>query len=149
MMHSKSLNCMKAAAIGLALSLAGATGATASCVDAGDGPKRAPFEIVKAAVLNGNFESAAGQIDLGGNRENNIQASLSRLSRLGITAFSECILLRRKHHSENFTSEIVYYSDGAQNEYWLLISGVQVNGETRLIDVVLSNDYKRFREWLQ
>ncbi|MEX0287351.1 MAG: hypothetical protein AB3N23_22315 [Paracoccaceae bacterium] len=123
--------------------------AFAACVDGADGPQRAPFEILKASVLNGDFESAASQIDLGGNRENEIVAALSRLGRAGVTSFEHCILLRRQMHSPNFTSEIVYYTDGADREYWLLISGVQIDGETRLIDVQLSESYKRFREWLQ
>ncbi len=123
--------------------------AFAACVDGAEGPQRAPFEILKAAVLNGDFDSAAAQIDLGGNRENEVVAALARLSRAGVSTFDHCILLTRRQHSPNFTTEIVYYSDGADTEYWLLLSGVQIDGKTRLIDVQLSNSYKKFREWLQ
>ncbi len=125
------------------------TPAFAACVDGAEGPQRAPFEILKAAVLTGDFTAAAGQIDLAGNRENEVIAALSRLGRAGVSSFKHCILLTRQVHSPNFTSEIVYYSDGADTEYWLLLSGVLIEGETRLIDVQLSNSYKRFREWLQ
>lgn len=123
--------------------------AYAACVDGAEGPQRAPFEILKASVLNGDFESAARQVDLGGNRENEVIAALSRLSRAGVQSFRHCILLERRVHSPNYTTEIVYYSDGADTEYWLLLSGVQIDGETRLIDVQLSDSYKRFRDWLQ
>ncbi len=134
-------------AIALSAGLAGP--GLASCVDGADGPQRAPFEILKVAVLNGDFQSAAAQVDLGGNRGNAVVTTLSRLSRMGIDKFEHCILLERRMHSPNFTTEIVYYSDGGDNEFWLLMSGVQIRGETRLVDVQLSDSYSRFREWLQ
>lgn len=122
--------------------------AAAACIDGVDGPKRAPFEIVKAAILEVNFEEAAEQIDLGGKRSNNLVAGLTKLSRAGLTSFKHCILLSRHEHSPNYMTEIVYYSDGDEIEYWLMLAGIQIDGETKLIDIVFSNDRKKFRDWL-
>ena len=142
-LRAKSVAMVTAAMFGLAGPLA------AACVDGVDGPKRAPFEIFKAAILEGNFDDAASQINLGGKRKRNIQASMSKLEKTGLGAFETCILVRRTEHSPNFMSEIVYFSDNGTLEYWLLLSGIQIDGETQLIDVVFTNDYKRFRGWLQ
>jgi len=134
----------------LALILSGAASAAqAVCVDGGNEPKLAPFELLKGALLRTDFEAAAQQIDLGGNREDEVRASLARLARQQIQPFTQCVLLARRQHSPQYTTEIVYYTDGDAQEYWLLVSGIQTGGATQLMDVQFSNSFKRFREWLE
>lgn len=123
--------------------------AQAACVDEGDAPRLAPFELLKNALLKADFEAAAAQIDLGGSRENDIRAGLSRISRQGVQPFTFCVLLARREHSPQYVTEIVYYTDGDAQEYWLMVSGILMGGDVRLIDVQFSNDFKRFREWLE
>ena len=127
----------------------GATTAHAVCTDGEDGARLASFELLKGAVLKADFSGAAQQIDLGGNRENNIVAALSRLSRQDVQPFRECVLLSRRTHSPQYVTEIVYFTDGAAQEYWLMVSGITTGGEVRLMDVQFSNDFSRFREWLE
>lgn len=134
----------------LALVLAGAAGtAQAACVDASEGPRLAAFELIKTALLKADFDAAAQQIDLGGNREDEVRAGLARLARQNIQPFAQCVLLARRVHSPQYTTEIVYYTDGDAQEYWLLVSGIQTGGATQLMDVQFSNSFKRFREWLE
>ncbi|AXI48225.1 hypothetical protein C1J03_20850 [Sulfitobacter sp. SK012] len=136
--------------IGLfACALGVATTVQAACIDDAGGPQIEKFETFKAAMLEGNFELAAAQVDMGGNRENEVVRGLNRLKLQGLEGFDRCVLLSRRVHSPNFTSEILYFTVGADVEYWLLLSAVQVDGEVSLTDVTLSDSYKRFREWLQ
>lgn len=134
----------------LALVFTGLAGAAhAACVDASEGPRLAPFELLKGALLKADFEAAASQIDLGGNRENEVQASLTRLALQQIRPFTTCVLLARRQHSPQYMTEFVYFTDGDAQEYWLMVSGIQVGGATQLMDVQFSNSFKRFREWLE
>ena len=136
--------------LAFALVLTGATGAAqAACVDSSDSLRLAPFELIKTALLKADFAAASAQIDLGGNRENDIRAGLSRISRQNIKPFTQCVLLARRQHSPQYVTEIVYYTDGDAQEYWLMVSGTLVGGDVQLIDVQFSNDFKRFREWLE
>lgn len=144
------LRCARISWMALTLALVGAAGAAqAACVENADGPRLAPFELLKGALLKADFEAAAAQIDLGGNRENEVRAAMTRLSMQGIQPFSMCVLLARRQHSPQYVTEIVYYTDGDGQEYWLLVSGIQIGGSTQLMDVQFSNSFTRFREWLE
>lgn len=134
---------------GAAVLSLGATTAQAVCMDGEDGARLASFELLKGAVLKADFSDAAQQIDLGGNRENNIIAGLSRLSRQDVQPFRECVLLSRRRHSPQYVTEIIYFTDGDAQEYWLMVSGITTGGDVRLMDVQFSNDFSRFREWLE
>ncbi len=145
-MHARNL--MKHALLSAAFVI-GATTAQAACTDTGGGPRFEAFETLKSAILATDFETAAAQIDLGGNRENNIIAGLSRLSRQNVQPFTECVLIERRARSPQYMSEIVYFTDGAAQEYWLFVSGITAAGNVRLMNVEFTNDFSRFRGWLR
>ncbi|MCV6584247.1 MAG: hypothetical protein OIF47_01795 [Marinibacterium sp.] len=122
--------------------------ASADCLDAQPGEQIDAFETIKGALLAADFDTAAAAIDQGGDRAKNLSAALVSLKAQNVKPFDHCVLLARRDHSPQYRSEIVYFTDGAAQEYWALISGITADGDARIMDVQFGNSYKPFRDWL-